>query len=343
MNLFGKELGPNNYPVIVAEISCNHGGCKNQAFKLIDAAKKSGADAVKIQIYTPDDMTIEMGNSEDFIIKEGPWKDKHLYNLYYKTQTDLHLAREMVAYAKEINFPLFASVFSIDTLNIIQEWDLPAYKIASFEITDIPLVTEVAKKGKPVIISTGMASPLEITHAVRVCDIKNIVLMHCISAYPTKIQDTNLWKINYLRRVYKCPIGFSDHTRSLFTGGLAVANGAVILEKHLQIGTIKQTEDESFSLFPTEFEYYVEHARKVAEAGFKKQVLEEEQSRQFRRSLYAVKDIKEGEKFTKENVRSIRPSYGLKPILYEKVLEGKSTQDIKAGTALEEDMVDWKW
>jgi len=339
-----SKLGPNEYPYIVAEISCNHEGDLAKAKLLIEAAKDSGANAVKIQVYTADDMTYAkpIGDSgffidksnRDFIIQSGPWKDQHLYNLYQKTQTDFELAKQMMIYANQVGIDCFASVFSKESIDWLETEMCPAYKIASFEITDLELIKYAAKTNKPIILSTGMCSIPELNKATECVDPHNSILLHCVSAYPTKISEANLWRIRHLGGMYPFfLIGFSDHTRGVMAGPLAVAAGARMLEKHLALEHT-HPEDEHFSLHPGEFKTYVQRCRIAAEAMFDSEVIDEASSIQFRRSIYVVKDIKEGEFFTQENIRVIRPSYGLHGHLYKSTLGKKTTKDIKAGTAL---------
>jgi N-acetylneuraminate synthase len=343
MIFLGQELDKNKPPFIVAELSCNHQGDTNQAIKLLQSARDAGADAVKIQVYTADDMTIDIKypqHKREFVIENGLWAGNELYQLYQKTQTDLELAITLINYAQTNNIPIFASVFSQKSLSLLEEMKLQAYKIASFELVDLPLIRKVAKTGKSIVLSTGMASLEEIDEAVNCCNPANTALLHCVSAYPTKLEQANLWRVQWLSDLYpSCAIGFSDHTRGITAGPLACAMGARIIEKHIAIPETNP-EDAAFSLHPDEFKTYVQNCKKAAEATFKTEVPEEQASRQFRRSLYAVKDIMEGEAFTPNNVRSIRPSYGLAPKLYNKLICGmRASREIKAGTALTKDMI----
>lgn len=341
----GQELGKNKLPFIVGEVSCNHEGDIIKADELIKHAKLSGANAVKIQCYTPDDMTLDVKvrfNQEynDFYIKYGQWKGQHLYELYKKAQTPYHLAEKLFSIAEHYKIPIFSSVFSLKGLSYLEELKCPAYKIASFELTDLPLIRKVTKTAKPVILSTGMSNLEEIDEAMMCCVPNNTALLHCVSAYPTKLEQANLWRINWLQDLYpQSIVGFSDHTRGIIAGSLACAMGARIIEKHIALpGT--NPEDAAFSLHPDEFKTYVQNCRKAAEATFKVEVPEEQSSRQFRRSLYAVKDIAEGDVFTPDNIRSIRPSYGLPPKFYTKLIAGmRASKEIKAGTALTKEMI----
>lgn len=344
MIFLGKKLGKNKLPFIVAELSCNHQGSIQQAKDLIYAAKEAGADAVKIQVYLADEMTFDKKNyvgpqnnyevTNEFHVNDGPWKNQHLYNLYSKTQTDYDLAQGMMIYAEQIKIPLFASVFSQKSLNWLEVYECPAYKIASFEITDTNLIRKVAKTAKPIVISTGMASLDEIDQAMQCVNPENCILLHCVSGYPTKLEHASLHKITQLRNFYiRATIGFSDHTRGITAGPLACAMGARMIEKHLAMpGTCP--EDAAFSLHPDEFKKYVTACKVAAQATFEVEVPEEQSSRQFRRSLYVVKDIKKGDNFTLDNVKSIRPNYGLPSYMLTKVILMKASQDIQAGTAL---------
>lgn len=337
MILFGKKLHKNCLPLIIAEISCNHEGSLSKAHELTLQAKLASADAVKIQVYIADDMTINYqtnpDSNHDFWVKDGPWKCKHLYHLYEETGTPYEWLPDLFQYARNINIPLFASVFSLKGLAALEEQNCPTYKIASFELPDIYLIEKVAKTNKPIILSTGMADLNEINKAICHVDLQNIILMHCVSAYPTKLENANLWRINQLRTFYNVPVGFSDHTTGMFAAQYAVAMGARIIEKHFGFDDTN-SEDKTFSFGPDAFKRYAEGCRRAAEATFKNPTPEEESSRQFRRSLYIVKDIKQGEIFTMDNVRSIRPSYGLSPSMLMEVITKKATYNIKAGTAL---------
>lgn len=335
----GQELGKNSLPFIVAEISCNHEGKTEQAIKLVQSAINAGADAVKIQVYTADDMTLDI-DTKDFRIENGVWNGNTLYELYSKAQTDIALANTIIQYCRNNDIKWFASVFSQKGLAFLEEMKCPAYKIASFEITDIPLIRRVAKTGKNLVLSTGMANLNDIDEAVLCCNPDNTALLHCVSAYPTKLEQANLWRIAWLQDLYlRSAIGFSDHTRGIIAGPLACAAGARIIEKHIALPDTNP-EDAAFSLHPDEFKAYVQQCRVAALATFKVEVPEEQASRQFRRSIYAVKNIKEGDAFTPDNIRVIRPSYGLPANVYNRLIAGgKARCEIKEGTALTKDMV----
>jgi len=335
VNLFGKEITPKSPPLFVAEISCNHGGSLERAKDTMLAAKLAGADAVKIQCYTPDEMTTNNG----FLAKGGPWDGRDLYALYYKTQTPLDWMESLFDFAETNQINLFASVFGEDGLQRLEYNHCPAYKIASFEFNDTELITKVVKTGKPLLLSTGTATPEEINRAISIINPANSCLMHCVSKYPHPLDEANLWKIDFLKGFYPIVVGFSDHCDDMGAMLGAVAKGAKIIEKHFQNDTLGVTsEDQEFSLYPEEFEHYKKMGLAAWSAGQKTPYDTEKDSRQFRRSLYVVKDIKEGEMLTPENIRSIRPSYGMEPYKYKNVLGRVAKTNIKAGTPLKGDM-----
>ena len=342
MNFLGKELGKNKYPFIVAEISCNHEGSLTHAKELIAAAKEAGADAVKFQLYDADDMTY-CGNwfnysdgSNGLFVKNGPWKGQHLHSLYQKTGTPYEWVSILFEYAKSVNIPLFASVFSEKAIKTLEENNCPAYKIASFEIVDTELVKKVCATNKPVVFSTGMATAQEIYSIIDNVENKDIILLHCVSAYPTMLEEANLWRMKWLNEITGESVGFSDHTEGHLAAQIACGMGAVMIEKHLYLGG-GTSEDAGFSLTPQAFKFFVKACRRAAEASFESTSIEESYSRQFRRSLYTVKDVVAGEPFTNENVRSIRPSFGLPPARYSDTLTKKAKINIRAGTALKEE------
>lgn len=340
MKLFGKPLGLIDPPIFIAELSCNHNGSLSQAKELIHAAKEAGADACKIQCYTPDEMTIDgTHGNPDFIIQDGQWKTKGtLYDLYRETQTPYDWLPELFDCAEnQAIIPLFSSVFGEKGLYDLEVLGCPAYKIASFEANDPELISKVAQTGKPLIISTGMCSPDDIVRAVAACRPDNTVLMHCVSAYPAMYNELSMFKIRMLQGFYPCVVGFSDHTLDTQAAQIAVAMGAKVIEKHLMLDGSK-TEDSEFSCTPKEFKELVFDCIEVHKSIRKCEYDPEASSRQFRRSLYVVKDVAESEQFTSENVRSIRPSYGLEPYRYKEVLGRTAKMSIKAGTALKEGM-----
>lgn len=342
MNLFGKRICQQNNPFYIAEISCNHNGSLDQAKQLILAARDNMADAVKIQCYEPSDMTLEVGlydKENDFIIKKGLWKEKHLWDLYSETCTKYDYIPELFKYADDINMPIFSSVFSEYGLAFLERLDCQAYKISAFELNDTPLIRKVAKTGKSIIMSVSTSAPIDhVERALMITSPINTAMLHCVSAYPTKEDQANLYRIEALRSFYGVPVGFSDHTCTSLAAKTAVAMGARIIEKHLTLPGIN-SEDGEFSVTPYEFKSLVVGCNQVVKMINKSREDPELDTKQFKRSLYVVKDIKEGESFTLENVRSIRPSYGLDPDKLYQVITKRAKTDLKRGTALQEEHV----
>lgn len=329
MNFLGKKLTPYKDVFIVAELSCNHEGSLNQALQLIEAAKDSGADAVKIQAYTPDEMTLNC-DEDDFNAKV--WNDLCLWELYSKTQTPLEWLPELFAKAEQLNIPMFSSVFGEKSLAALEAVDCPVYKIASFEVNDTNLLSKVVITGKPIVLSLGVATENEIIRAVEICGYDSI-LMHCVSEYPTKFVNLNFSRIRDL----DYPIhGFSDHTLTSIASQIAISMGVTIIEKHICLtGTC---EDASFSLRPYEFKTFVNDCRRTAEMFNNFPAKNTFIGMTYKRSLYVVKDIKQGEELTVENIKSIRPGFGLDPDLLPDVLGRTAKRDLEAGTALKGDM-----
>lgn len=342
MIIFGREISPKFPPFIIAEISCNHEGKIEDALNLIKDAKYAGADAVKVQCYSPDEITIDhkryvgpQDNYEmptEFYYDRMPWKGQHLYDLYKRTQTPPAWMPELFNYAKTINMPIFASVFGDTSLAALEAVGCEVYKIASFEANDTNLLEKVAATGKPVIISTGAVTDKELDRAVNTIG-KNFLVMHCVSKYPTSFKEAELTRITQFRRNYGSPIGYSDHTQGSRAAQMAVALGACIIEKHF--GGSDKSADAEFSTNKHGFRLYVDACKDAWEAT----QLGPIEISGLRRSLYVVKDIKEGEKFTEEHIRSIRPGYGLDPDLLTEVLNKKAKFNLLRGTALKEDMI----
>ena len=349
MNAFivinNKKIG-ENYPVfIIAELSANHLQKFDNAVKLIKAAKEAGADAVKLQTYTPDTITIDCDN-EYFQIKQGTlWDGKTLFQLYKEAYMPWEWQPKLKEIADEIGIDLFSTAFDPTAVDFLEEMGVPVHKVASFEIVDIPLIEKMASTGKPLIISTGMATLSEIEEAVqaaRKAGTTEIALLKCTSAYPAPPEEMNLRTIPHLAEAFGVPVGLSDHTLGIAVPVAAVALGARIVEKHFTLSRDIPGPDSAFSLEPQEFKAMVEAIR-VAEKALGKVSYEvgerEAASRVFRRSLFVVKDMKAGEVFTHENVRSIRPGYGLPPKFLKEVLGRRAACDIKAGTPLEWRMI----
>lgn len=336
MNIAGREISSKLPPYIVAEISCNHLGILENAFKLMDAAKGAGADACKFQCYTPDTITLNC-DKRDFVVRGGPWSGRKLWDLYDKTQTPMEWFPLLFAHGKEIGITVFSSVFDPSSVDFLETLDCPAYKIASMEFPDSGLIAHVEKTGKPFILSTGMATYEELYATT--WGWNNSAFLHCVSGYPTPIEESNLWRIKHLWRL--CPkVGISDHTLGWRIPVAATALGAMIIEKHLQLGAgFDFSEDSAFSLYPYEFKKMVDATHRIWQAMQPSERKSEEPSLQLRRSLYVVKDMKAGEQFTTENVRSIRPAHGMSPKELPRVLESFAAHSIERGTALEEGML----
>lgn len=330
---------------IIAEMSANHAGSIERAKEIIHAAKESGADCIKIQTYTADTMTIDC-NNKYFNIENGTWKGENLYKLYQKAYTPWEWQAELKEEAKKADIDFLSTPFDKTSVDFLEEIGIEFYKIASFELVDIPLIKYVASKNKPIIMSTGMGTLEEIEEAVEAVysqDNRELALLKCSSAYPAITDDMNLTVIKDMKERFNIPVGLSDHSMGSLGAVIAVALGASLIEKHFCISREIENPDASFSMEPDEFKGMVRDIRNAERAkgkvvyGPSKQ---EEESIIFRRSIFAVKDIKNGEKLTKENIRVIRPGYGLKPKYYEQLItSGMAAKDIEAGTPLSEIMV----
>jgi pseudaminic acid synthase len=320
MDIGGREIANGFCPYIVAEISGNHNGSLNNALTLIVQAKKAGADAVKFQAYTPDTITLNC-NKPDFIIQDGLWKGKTLFQLYAKAHTPMEWLPKLFAQAKREHITAFASVFDPTSVEILQTLDCPAYKIASFEITDIPLIQMVAKTGKPIIISTGLASSTEVVEADIASD-RRAAFLHCTSEYPGTVDYADLGRMGRIKDWLgrDAVVGLSDHTAASDVLPIAAtAMHCAIIEKHLKLAGDTKSEDKEFSLDPNGFREMVAAVKLTYEA-MKLRSQGGNPSVQLRRSLYAVTDIAEGEVFDGTNIRSIRPGYGMAPKHLPKML-----------------------
>ncbi|MCJ7656087.1 MAG: pseudaminic acid synthase [Dehalococcoidia bacterium] len=341
----GRKIG-TGFPVyIVAELSANHRQKFNEAARLIAAAKEAGADAVKLQTYTPDTLTIKC-NAPEFRISGGTlWDGKTLYDLYSEAYMPWEWQPKLKKLADNLGIDLFSSPFDKTAVDFLGGIGVPAYKVASFEIVDIPLIEYIASKGKPVIISTGMATQDEIDEAIQAArrgGAGQIALLKCTSAYPASPEEMNLRAIPDMARKFKVPVGLSDHTLGIAMPVAAVALGACIIEKHFTLSRSIPGPDSAFSLEPDEFRTMVEAVRTAEKALGKisyKSSEQEAKSRVFLRSLFVVKDIQKGEVFTEENVRSIRPGYGLHPRHLKEVLGKRAARDIQLGTPLNWELV----
>jgi len=336
-----RHIGQGESVYIIAEMSANHNQDFDKAVKIIEAAKESGADAVKLQTYTPDTMTISCDNEYFQIGKGSLWEGRNLYDLYGEAYMPWDWQPKLKKIANGLGLDLFSTPFDLSAVDFLEEMGVPIHKVASFEIVDIPLIEKMAQTGKPLIISTGMATLAEIEDAVqaaRNAGATQIALLKCTSAYPAPPEEMNLRTIPHLAQAFNVPAGLSDHTLGIAVPVAAAALGACIVEKHFTLSRDAPGPDSAFSLEPREFKTMVDAIR-VAEKALGEvhyKVGEREAaSRVFRRSLFVVKDMKAGEVFTEENVRSIRPGYGLQPKFLAEVLERKAAQDISWGTPLE--------
>lgn len=335
----GREVGDGAPAYIIAEMSANHAGSIERAKEMIHVAKEAGADCVKIQTYTPDTMTIDCHN-EYFNIEKGTWEGENLYSLYQKAYTPWEWHEELRDEAAKVGIDFLSTPFDNTSVDFLESLDMSFYKIASFELVDIPLLEYIASKNKPIIMSTGMGTLEEITEAVEAIystGNKQLALMKCSSAYPAKSEEMNLSTILDIKKRFDIPVGLSDHSMGAFSATTAVALGANIIEKHFCISRAIKNPDSTFSMEPDEFKDMVDKVREVEKALGKVTygVSEQESTNAgFRRSLFVVKDIAKGEVLTPENVRSIRPAYGLKPKHYKEVIGKKASCDIKRGTPL---------
>jgi pseudaminic acid synthase len=325
---------------IIAELSANHNHSLQIAKDTIYAAKESGADAIKLQTYTPDWMTID-SKKDDFLIKGGTlWDGKSLYELYKEAMTPLEWHEELFNYARNLDLEIFSSPFSKKAVDFLEKFNPPAYKIASFEITDYELIDYTASKGKPIIVSTGIAEFEDIQNAVDTAKKHNvdIALLKCTSAYPAPISEVNLKTIKALKEIFNVTVGFSDHTLGISAPVAAVTLDARIVEKHFILDKSIDSPDRAFSLTPDEFKEMVKAIREVeemmGEVNFKPK-----KGKEFARSLYVVKYIKKGEKFTRDNIRAIRPGYGLHPKFLPQILGKRACRNLEKGDRLTWDVV----
>ena len=343
INIDGKEIAEHGSPYFVAEISGNHQQCIEQARALIKSAKESGADAVKLQTYTADTLTLPV-REEPFKAK-GPWEDSYLYDLYQSSYTPWEWHEDLVDYAKKIGITLFSTPFDESSVDFLEKvMDPPIYKIASFEINHIPLLKKVGATKKPVVLSTGLASYDEIAEAIQALKdsgCPNIILLKCISAYPADPNDFNLRSIECLK-TFGCLVGLSDHSLSSSIVMGAIGMGACMIEKHFVLSRKSAAVDGSFSLEPQEFRQMVDEA-KTLYRGLGSPIIrtskQEELQKRFRRSIYVSKPIKKGEKFTAQNIKIIRPCYGLHPRYWEDILGCKAKKDLAFGHPLSLDDV----
>jgi N-acetylneuraminate synthase len=345
MKINNRIISNQQPPYIIAELSANHNGSIERAFESIKAAKEAGVDAVKIQTYTADTMTIDCDRKE-FQITGGLWDGYSLYDLYKEAQTPYEWHKRLFDYAKEIDITIFSTPFDETAVDLLEELNTPAYKIASFEMTDLPLVKYVAQTKKPMIISTGMANLEEIEEVVQVAKengCQDLILLHCISSYPAPVEQSNLRTIPDLAKRFGVLSGLSDHTMGTTVATTSVALGACVIEKHFTLSRKDKGPDSEFSLEPQELRQLCVDTKiawqSLGQVGYEKKEAEKYNVK-YRRSIYVVKDVKKGEKFTKDNIRRIRPGFGLEPRHYNKILDATASTDIKIGTPLVWNLID---
>jgi pseudaminic acid synthase len=344
ISIAGRRIGAGHLPYVVAELSANHGGSLARALSVMEAAKAGGADAVKLQTYTANTMTIDH-DGPDFRINGGLWDRRRLYDLYEEAHTPWEWHGELFAKGRELGITVFSSPFDDSAVDLLERLDAPAYKIASFELIDLPLIRRVAMTGKPVILSTGMASPQEIAESVetfRAAGGRDVLLLHCVSAYPTLAEQSNLRRIPNLVEEFECPVGLSDHSLGVEVAITSVALGACLIEKHFTLRRADGGPDSAFSLEPEELAALTQGVRAAFAAlgtGAPIRSEVEKQSLAFRRSIYVVRDIAEGEPFTGENLRVIRPGYGLAPKHLPEIIGKRARKQLARGTRLTWDAV----
>jgi pseudaminic acid synthase len=344
INIKSRIFSENSPVYIIAEMSANHGGNIEYAKEIFREAKNAGADCIKIQTYKPETMTID-SNNDAFMIKEGSWKGQTLFKLYESAFTPWEWQKELFDYATEIGIDFLSTPFDVTAVDLLEELGVSFYKVASFELTDIPLLKYVGSKGKPILLSTGMASIDEIQEALDTIEStgnNQIILLKCNSSYPAKYDEMNIRTIYDMKDRFNKIIGLSDHTLGTATSIAAVAMGAKIIEKHFCLSRKIHTADSFFSMEPEEFKNMVENIRIVEKSLGTVQygiTNSEKNSLIFRRSIFITKDMKKGEIFTNENIRVIRPSSGLEPKFYEEVIGKKASLDLKKGTPLLKDYI----
>ena len=340
----GRPIGPQHPPFVIAELSGNHNGRLERALQLIDAAADAGAEAVKLQTYTADTITLDH-RGPGFVIESGLWAGRTLHDLYSEAFTPFAWHEALFAHARSRGLICFSSPFDETAVELLEGLQAPAFKIASFEAVDLPLIRRAARTGRPLIVSTGMTSPREIAEAVAAARDAGapVALLHCVSAYPASFADANLRMIQRLAQDYDCVAGLSDHTPGTSAAVAAVALGACLIEKHVTLARADGGPDAAFSLEPAELSRLVEDCRNAWDAlgvADYRRGEEEAANRQFRRSLYVVRPVAKGAPITGDDVRSIRPGYGLEPNRLEALLGRRASRDLERGEPFALDMLD---
>ncbi|KAA6448042.1 pseudaminic acid synthase [Bacillus atrophaeus] len=342
----GRSIGPHHPPFIIAEMSGNHNQSLERAFKIVEAAAKAGAHALKIQTYTADTMTLNM-NTKDFTIEDNNslWSGSTLYTLYQQAYTPWEWHKPIFDKCRELGMIPLSTPFDESAVDFLEDLGVPIYKIASFENTDIPLIKKVAATGKPIIISTGMATVAEIDETIRAAKeagCKELILLKCTSTYPASPENTNISTIPHMKELFNCQVGLSDHTMGTGVAVASVALGATVIEKHFTLSRADGGVDSAFSLEPPELkELVIETERAWQALG---QITygptdKEKASLKFRRSIYVTNDIKAGDLFSKENIKVVRPGYGLEPKYFDLIIGRTAKKHISAGTPLEWDSI----
>ncbi|MEC9251263.1 MAG: pseudaminic acid synthase [Pseudomonadota bacterium] len=343
----GRMIGPEHPPLIIAELSANHLGSIDRALESIEVAARCGADAIKIQTYTADTITMDH-DGPGFVIEGGLWDGRTLYDLYEEAHTPFEWHAPLFSKARELGVPIFSTPFDHTAVDLLESLDAPTYKVASFEVTDLPLIARIARTGKPMIMSTGMANLAEIHEAVRTArenGASGLAILHCLSSYPAPIDQADLRTVPHLGEAFNAVPGLSDHTPGTACAVAAIALGARVIEKHFTLSRDDGGPDSAFSLEPDELKRLVEDCHNAyAALGRVRYDLAgcERGSVTFRRSLYVTRDIAEGEAFTADNVRSIRPGHGLEPKWLPDILNRRAARAVKRGAPMALDMVDWR-
>lgn len=344
--LHDRTIGPAAPPFIIAEMSGNHNQSLDRALNIVDAAAKAGAHALKLQTYTADTMTLDIREGDFFVDDpKSPWKGKSLYSLYQEAHTPWEWHKPIFERCKKLGLLFFSTPFDESAVDFLESLDVPCYKIASFENADIPLIRKVASTGKPMMISTGMASLSELDESVKAArenGCKELILLKCTSSYPSTPEHSNIRTIPHLRDLFDCEVGLSDHTLGIGAAVASVALGSTVIEKHFTLSRADGGVDASFSLEPREMNDLVAETERawLSLGKVNYGVSEKEMSSLiFRRSLYITKDMKSGDILTRENVRAIRPGFGLSPRYYDLVVGKKICRDIKRGTPLSWEMI----
>ena len=344
MKINNRPIGSNYPPYIIAELSANHNGSLDTALKIVEQAKLCGADAIKLQTYQADTITLDSRN-EEFMIRGGLWDGQSLYELYEKAHMPWEWHKPLFDYARQLGITIFSSPFDYTAVDLLEDLNAPAYKIASFEAVDLPLIKYVASTGKPMIISTGMADKEEISEAIQAAydgGCKELAILHCVSGYPAPAEDYNLRTIQDMIQSFNIPVGLSDHTLDNTTAIASIILGACVIEKHFTLNRNGGGPDDSFSLEPADLQHLcqgaktawralgkVDYGRKSSEQG----------NAQFRRSLYFVKDMKAGDVIDESCIRSVRPGYGLAPKYFDELMGRITKCDIMANTATSMDII----